>query len=86
MSTISPSKSWTIISSDALAAARDEGRLARGQAEEDDQEDGHDEDHDEVVGDGVERVGDLDADEAEDRGDGRAEDAVEGVDDPEAVF
>jgi hypothetical protein len=34
----------------------------------------------------VERVGDLDAEEAEGGGDGRAEDAVEGVDDPEAVL
>ncbi len=71
---------------DALARAGDQGRLSRDQAEEEDEEGGHDEDHDQVIGDGVERVGDLDAEEAEKGGDGRAEDAVEGVDDPEAVL
>jgi hypothetical protein len=34
----------------------------------------------------MERVGDLDPNEAEDRREGRPEDAVESVDDPEAVF
>jgi hypothetical protein len=34
----------------------------------------------------MEGVVDLDAEEAEGRGDGRAEDAVEGLDDPETVL
>jgi hypothetical protein len=34
----------------------------------------------------VERVGDMDAGQAEDGGNGPAEDAVERVDDPEAVL
>ncbi|MCK7480019.1 MAG: hypothetical protein M0C28_24105 [Candidatus Moduliflexus flocculans] len=86
-STTRPSNSWTIISATALAAARGPGPAgARRGRRSDDHGHGHDEDHDQVVGDGVERVGDLDPDEAEDRGDGRPEDAVEGLDDPEAVL
>ena len=87
MSVSWPSKNSMMISSDVLAACRGRGdRLRAARPKNSDQEDGHDEDHDHVVGDAVGGIGDLDAEEAEEGGHGRPEEAVEEHDDAEGVL
>jgi len=71
---------------EALPAGRDEGELPGRQAEQDDEEEGHNDDHDDVIRDRAVGVLGFNAQEAEQGQDGLAEELVKEVGDVNAVL